>query len=370
MRATRAIIHLDNLQHNIRLVQEQVGRKVKICIAVKADAYGHGAVEVAQAGIKSGVFALGVATVLEGIELRQADIKSPILLYSLPIPEEIPEIVKYDITPLVADEDFIIALQELSVLQNKVIEVHIKVDTGMGRIGCQPEDTHKLARLISECSNLKLAGVCTHFPAADKKERSFTLKQIEILKRVVAQLKENNINPGIIHAANSGAIIDQPEAYFDMVRPGIMLYGYYPSQEQKRILPLKPVMELITKVVFIKKVKKGTPVSYGMTYKTGEETKIATLPLGYADGYNRLLSNKGDVFVKNKRYKICGRVCMDQCMIDIGIKSDIKLYEDVTLFGPNPQGPDGEEIAILLNSIPYEVTCNISKRVPRIYLSS
>jgi alanine racemase len=256
MRATRAIIHLDNLQHNIRLVQEQVGRKVKICIAVKADAYGNGAVEVAQAGIKSGVFALGVATVLEGIELRQADIKSPILLYSLPIPEEIPEIVKYDITPLVADEDFIIALWLLS------------------------------------------------FTGAKK---NFAVK----------------------------------------ARYGI---NY--------------------KSCLYKKSKKGTPVSYGMTYKTGEETKIATLPLGYADGYNRLLSNKGDVFVKNKRYKICGRVCMDQCMIDIGIKSDIKLYEDVTLFGPNPQGPDGEEIAILLNSIPYEVTCNISKRVPRIYLSS
>ena len=261
-------------------------------------------------------------------------------------------------------------VQEQSALQNKVTEVHIKVDTCMGRTGCSPDDTLKLARLIIKCSNLKLAGVCTHFPSADTKDKSFTQKQIEVLKKVVALLKNNNINPGIVHAANSGAIIDLSEAYFDMVRPGIMLYGYYPSQEQKRILPLKPVMELVTKVVFIKKVKKGTPVSYGMTYKTGEETKIATLPLGYADGYNRLLSNKAAVLVNNKCYKISGRICMDQCMINIGLKSDIKLYEDVTLFGPNSRGPDGEEIALLLNTIPYEVTCNISKRVPRIYLSS
>lgn len=311
---------------------------------------------------------LGVATVAEGVELVEANINASILLYSLPAPEEIPDVVANDLVPFAITKEFIEQFQHEAKKQNKNLLVHLKIDTGMGRIGCQPEDAVKFAKMITEKPNLKLGGVCTHLSVADAFNRRPTLQQIAILKDCVSKIRDIGIDPGIIHAANSGAIIGSEEAFFDMVRPGIMIYGYYPSSEQERIISLKPPMAFVTKVVFLKKVRKDTPISYGMTYKTKSETIIATLPVGYADGYNRLLSNKGEVFIKGKLYKISGRVCMDQCMVDLGTDSDVNLYDDVVLFGPGSECMDAEKIARLINTIPYEVTCLVSKRVPRIYV--
>lgn len=365
-RATRALIHLDNFKHNIRQIKSRTGKDIQICAAVKADAYGHGAVEICKAAIKEGVHCFGVATLEEGLELRNSGIKNPVIMYSLPFPDEMKDIVNSEISVFIADKKSIDLLAEESRKQQKPVNVHLKIDTGMGRIGCKPEDSIMLASYIKE-KKLNLEGVCTHFPVSDEKTNDFTAKQIGIFNNCIENICDKVVVPRSVHAANSGAIIGYPDSYFNTVRPGIMLYGYYPSKEQKRILELKPVMEFVTKVSFIKTVEKDTPVSYGMTYRTKQKTKIATLPVGYADGYSRLLSNKAKVKINNKLYPVAGRVCMDQTMIDIGLDADINPGDDVMLFGADMI--TAEDTAYLMNTIPYEVTCLISKRVPRIYIS-
>lgn len=365
-RATRAVIHLDNLKHNIRQIKKHIGKNIKIYAAVKADAYGHGALEVSRAAVEEDVFSFGVATVQEGTELRNAGIKQPVIMYSLPFPEELEDIVKSEISVFVTDKKSIELLGKEAYKNKKTARVHLKIDTGMGRIGCAPEDAYLLAGLISQNKNLRLEGVCTHFPVSDENKNNFTLNQLKIFNSSVKKIIDSGINPGDIHTANSGAIIGFPDSYFNAVRPGIMLYGYYPSHNQMRILDLKPVMELKTKVGFIKTVEKDTPISYGMTYKTKAKTRIAILPVGYADGYSRLLSNRGKVKIKGNYYPVAGRVCMDQIMIDIGLDSNIEAGDDVVLFGPGAQ--TAEDIADIMDTIPYEVTCLVTKRVSRVYM--
>ncbi len=368
MRATRAVIRLDNLRHNIQTVKCHVGDRVRLCMAVKADAYGHGAVRVAREALKAGVAALGVATVDEGLELRSAGIEAPVFLFSLPAENEIKALVQAGLVPFCADRDFIRLCSAQAQKQGRTLEVHLKVDTGMGRIGCTPEEAPELAGLIGSLPGLILGGICTHFPVSDSNDPGYTLSQTHILQRVIERVRKAGIRPGTVHAANSGAIIDKPETYFDMVRSGIILYGYYPSHNQPRPLNFKPVMELMTQICFLKKVPAGTAISYGRTYTTTAETWIATLPLGYADGYNRLLSNRAEVLINGRRYPLAGRVCMDQIMVDLGTSTDFTVGQDVMLFGAAQGGPDAEEIADFLDTIPYEVTCLITKRVPRVYV--
>lgn len=338
-------------------------------MAVKADAYGHGAISISRAAIDAGVQCLGVAAVEEAAELRDAGIACPIILFSLPLPGEIPALFYYRIIPVVASKEFVLLCNQEGKRNNSILDVHLKIDTGMGRIGCHPEDAAAIAQTIKECRYVNMGGICTHFPGSDLKDNSFAHSQVRLFDNIIQQIKENGIDPGIIHAANSRAIINMPEACYDMVRPGILLYGYYPSKEQKRSFNVKPVMELKAKISFIKTVPPDTPISYGMTYRTKRMTKIATISVGYGDGYSRLLSNRGEMLIKGKRYPIAGRVCMDQCMVDIGLTSDIALYDDVTLFGP-PPAPTAEEIADIMETIPYEVTCLITKRVPRTYVAA
>jgi len=368
MRATKAIIRLDNLRHNIGIIQTHVGKNSAICMAVKANAYGHGAIRIAKTAIAAGIKALGVATVDEGLDLRKAGISAPLYLFSLPCDTEIEALVTSGLIPFCTDENIINKYNAAAKQQHKIITVHLKVDTGMGRIGCAPQNAVELATLISSCTYLELGGICTHFPIADSGDARFTKAQIDILKNVIFKLQQQGIRVNIIHAANSGAIIDKPESYFNMVRPGIILYGYYPSHDQARILDVKPVMELKTQISFIKKVAKGTSISYGRTYITKAETYIATLPIGYGDGYSRLLSNRADVFIEGRRYPVAGRVCMDQIMIDLGPKTDLTVGREVVLFGAAQGAPDAEEIADLMETIPYEVTCLITARVPRVYI--
>jgi alanine racemase len=368
MRATQAVIYLDNLTHNINNIKKRIPPGTRICLAVKADAYGHGAIEISKTAINAGVQCLGVATVQEAIELREAGIVCPVILFSLPLPGEISALFYYHIIPVVASKDLVLLCEQEGKQNDSILDVHLKIDTGMGRIGCHPDKAVFIAQTIKECSFVNLGGICTHFPGSDLVDNSFARTQVQVFNDVIRQIKEKGIDPGIIHAANSGAIINMPEALYNMVRPGILLYGYYPSKEQKRSIDVKPVMELKTKISFIKTVPPDTPVSYGMTYRTKETTRIATIPAGYGDGYSRLLSNRGEVLIKGKRYPVVGRVCMDQSMIDIGPSSDIGLYNDVTLFGPTPPAPTAEEIADIMGTIPYEVTCLIAKRVPRVYI--
>jgi alanine racemase len=370
MRATRAIIYLNYLRSNLNIIKETVGPGVKICLAVKADAYGHGVIPVVQTALEEGIDAFGVATVDEGLEIRQAGLKATLLLFSLPVPAELPTLVSENIIPFVAGLDLIERLEQEAERQRKQVAVHLKVDTGMGRIGCSPADAPDLARTIAGSPWLTLAGICTHYPGADMRDEAFTLHQLALFQDVVAKIQTSGVHLPITHTANSGAIIGYPPSLYNLARPGIMAYGYYPSDEQARQLALKPVMELVTKVVFIKTVEAGTPLSYGMTYRTRQKTKIATLAVGYGDGYSRLLSNCGEVAMGGKRYPVVGRVCMDQCLVDIGLNSDVRLYDDVVLFGPHAPAPDAEELAARMKTIPYEVTCLVSKRVPRVFQKS
>ncbi|MBB6482438.1 alanine racemase [Spirochaeta isovalerica] len=371
-RATRARIYLKNIDHNLDCIRKLIGPERKICTAVKADAYGHGAVEVSKRALEWGVDFLAVATVSEAIILREAGIEAPIILFSIAMDREIEQIVSYNLTPFVADPVYTNRIHEEAVRQKKTINVHLKIDTGMGRIGVQPDEAVDLAGTIVRSAGMRLEGVCTHFPVSDSPEREdidFTREQIRIFNQAVESIRKRGIDPGIVHAANSGAIIAHPDAHFDMVRPGICLYGYYPDQRMdKSPADFKPVMELISRPAFIKKVKRGTSISYGRTWKAPADTWIASLPAGYADGYNRLLSSKAEVSIGGKRFPVAGRVCMDQFMIDLGPETDITVNVEVILFGPGQGSPDAAEIGGMTGTIPYEVTCAINKRVPRDYV--
>jgi alanine racemase len=364
MRATRAVIYLENLKNNIKNIKTFLRQRALFCLAVKADAYGHGLIQISKTAAEAGIDYLAVATVQEGEELRDAGIKIPILLYSLPIIEELDTIVQKNIIPMVSDFKLVEELDRIGKKQEKFVPVHLKIDTGMGRIGCKPNEAKIIVDKIHTLDHIKLKGVSTHFPTADLPNDSFTIKQIETFSKTISHIEK----PGIIHAANSGGLLYYPDSYFDMVRPGLLSYGYYPHKGSPRLLDVKPVMQLESQIVFLKKVSADTPISYGRTYLTKQDTTIGTIPIGYGDGYFRSLSNISEVYIKGKRYPVAGRICMDQFMVDLGSQPDISLYDKVILFGAQAGGPDAQEVSEWAGTIPYEITCSVSKRVPRIYL--
>jgi alanine racemase len=367
MRATRTVIHLEHLRHNLRLIRSRVGER-DICLAVKADGYGHGAVETAKAALKEGVKAFAVATLDEALELREAGIGGLLLVLSPLLPEEMPEAAAQSLSLVVGDRGMAETYRDCCSERGILGKVHLKIDTGMGRYGCAPEEAAELAGFIASTGSLSLEGTCTHFPSADGGDETFTQAQIDLFTKAVEEIQRGGTDPGILHAANSGGILGHCQSWLTMVRPGIIAYGYYPSRDQERDLALTPVMEFETRVLFIKRVPPGTSISYGRTWKAKRTTFIATLPAGYADGYNRLLSNRGRVAIRGKSYPVAGRVCMDQTMVDLGPETEVRLHDRAVLFGPEPPAPTAEEIAEMLGTIPYEVTCWTAKtRVPRIF---
>jgi alanine racemase len=369
MRATRAIIHLDAFRRNIRLVRSRIGPGRKLCVPVKADGYGHGAVPLAKTALEEGAAFLAVATVEEGAELRRAGIDAAILLLSVPIPEEIPELAAHRLTPLVGDPDFVTALNAAAEGSAEPLTVHLKVDTGMGRVGCPPESAADLARLIATQKGLRLGGVATHLAVSDSlkaEDQRYTKEQLGRFSSAVAAIRAAGIDPGLVHAANTGALAFHEDAFFDMVRPGILLYGYAPKGAEK-ILPVRPVMELVSGVVFIKQVRKGDSVSYGRTWVADRDTTIATIPVGYGDGLPRRLSGQGfRVRINGAWYPLAGRICMDQCMLDLGPGAAVRRWDTVTLFGGDALS--AADIADMLGTISYEITCGVNKRAPRIYV--
>ncbi|MDR0784552.1 MAG: alanine racemase [Treponema sp.] len=368
MRATQAVVHIDRFRKNIALVQEKVGA-CRLLAPVKADAYGHGAAPLARAALDAGCFYLAVATVSEGAELRDAGVDAPVLLLSLPLPEELDAVVSLDITPLVGDAEFAELLARAA--KGRRLPVHLKIDVGMSRLGCRPEDAVTLARFVDSRPQLEITGTATHLEVSDSLDTGdveYTLRQIEKFQNAVESIKRSGINPGVVHAAASGGVLQRPEAYFDMARPGILLYGYAPSPALNNF-PVEPVMELKSNVVFIKRIKKGESVSYGRTWTAAKDTVVGTIPVGYGDGLPRLVSNKHSVLIRGKRYPLVGRICMDQCVVDLGRDSDIEKierWEEVTVFGAKP-ALSAEDIAVAVGTIPYEITCNVNKRVPRVY---
>ncbi len=366
MRATRALIHLDRFIRNIDSIRACVGRS-RICLAVKADAYGHGAVEIAKSAVEAGVSQFAVATCDEALELRECGIAAPILLLNPPVVGEIPTIIERGVGCVVADRRLIDAFSDAAKRVGSPARLHLAVDTGMGRIGCSTDRASALGRLIASDRRLRLEGVCTHFAASDTDDE-YTREQIRRFDRCIAEIRAVGVDPGVVHAANSAGLLRHKAGRYDMVRPGIIAYGYRPSRAMELSIEVAPVMEFVSKLVFIKRVPAGTPISYGMTFRADRETVIGTVAAGYGDGYNRLLSNRGSVAVRGKRYPVVGTVCMDQFMIDLGPDPDVSLYDDVVMFGPFPPAPDAEEIAGMCGTIAYEITCGIGKRVPRIHL--
>ena len=372
MRATQAHINLDNLHENINTIKKYVKQGTKLCCAVKADGYGHGAVRVSVAALKAGASFLAVASISEGIELREAGIVAPILSLSLPLKDEIPSLIVHSITPLVFDTEFIDQLNDVAISMHRKIPVHLKIDTGMGRVGCSKEEASTLAKKIAVSEGLYLEGVCTHLACADsliEDDIAYTKKQINNFSYAVDQIKKEGINPGILHCSNSGAIFLHPEAHFDMVRPGIVIYGYSSCAKEMGI-ELKPVMEFSSQIVAIKHFKKGDSVSYDRTWVANEDCDIGVIPAGYADGLLRRLSPGLEVSINGKMYPIVGRICMDQCMVYLGKNYDVKRWDKVIFFGPEKNCNTAEDLANSIETISYEILCGVNKRVPRIYIDT
>jgi len=374
IRPTRVEIDLKAIAHNIQAIRKKVGGTVKIMAVIKADGYGHGATEVAKVALQSGANYLGVAIPEEGIELRLSGIKAPVLILGLTPPEKVQEVVKYNLTATLSTTELAEALSAEAQKLGQVAKVHIKIDTGMSRIGVPPEDAVNFVKQILQLKAIEIEGIFTHFSVSDSisnaEDKTFTELQIDKFKQVVARLEENGIQIPVKHAANSAGVLNFPSSYFDMVRPGIIIYGLYYSSGVAVAENLQPAMTFKTAIIHLKTVAPETSISYGRTFTTEKESIIATLPVGYADGYNRLLSNKGEVLIKGTRAPIVGRVCMDMTMIDVSHVPEVKIGDEVVLFGKqgNAEIPM-DEIADKTNTIVNEVACSIGKRVPRIYLT-
>jgi len=364
-RATRAIIDLGAISHNIAEIRKKTGSRRNLMAVVKADGYGHGAVEVSQVALRSGADWLGVALPEEGQQLREAGIEAPILVVGLIQPEEVHKVVRSKLAQAVASIKLLEALDYEAGRASMKVNVHIKLDTGMARIGIKPEDAVSFARKVRSFKNLNLEGVFSHFATADEKDKAFSKHQLQLFEQAINDLHAAGIEIPKRHIANSAALLDLPESYYDMVRPGIMIYGLYPSREVSHSIELKPAMTFKTKISAVKVVPPGTPISYGRTFITKRRATVATLPVGYADGYSRLLSNHAEVLIKGRRVPVIGTVCMDMCMIDVSNIEDVQPGDEVILFGGDLTV---DEIAAKIGTINYEVVCAVSKRVPRIYI--
>lgn len=370
MRLTKAIINLKYLKNNFLNIRKKVGN-AKIMAVVKADAYGHNVKYVTETFNSLGknkpeYFA--VAIVEEGIELRELGIKQPILIFDPVNKSTVNFLLKHDLIPTVFTENHLnILIREKKKLKlNKQIKVHVKINTGMNRLGVDLDKAVDFIKKLNLKKDFIIDGIYTHFASSDVKEDKFTKSQIKNFNTIIKTLKEQKINYGLAHAANSGAILNFPEAYFDMVRPGISLYGYYPSHQTLESIKLYPVLSLVSKVSTVTQIKKGDTVSYNRKFKTTKPTKIISVSLGYADGFRRGLTNKAKGIIKGKVYNQIGAVTMDRIMFDVG-NDKIKINDDVILIGEKGKFKiDAWDWADILDTIPYEITCGISKRVQRV----
>lgn len=356
-----AEIDLKFLSHNIKEVRKRTGKR-SILAVVKANAYGHGAVEVSRFLLREGVSMLGVAFTQEAIQLREGGIDTPILVFFDKY--NIEAYLKYNLIPTVFDFTTAKEISDKAYKQNLQIPIHVKVDTGMGRVGFDVKTALTAILRIVRLKNIRLEGLMSHFSDADLQDKYFALQQIKDFKRIVSSLKAKGIIFKYIHMANSAAVLTMPEAYFNAVRPGIMLYGYGCSKDNN----LKPVLSLKSSILFLKQVPAGTPISYGRTFITKRKSIIATVPIGYADGYNRRLSNQGEVLINGRRAPVVGRVCMDTVMVDVTDIPDINKDSEVVLIGRSGKEEiTAADIAEKIGSIPYEVLTSIGQRVKRIY---
>jgi alanine racemase len=363
-----ALIDLRILEENFNTIKGKLPPDVRIMGVVKADAYGHGMVKIAEKLQSIGAGYLGVATIDEGVELRSHGIKVPILVMSGLLPwEDLKPVLSNDLTLVVYDMATLKKIKEASGHMNGALGIHLKIDTGMGRLGFDPKGLSPLIKELGDSKNLEVAGIMSHFASSERRDK-YGIGQVEAFKNVLETFQKQSIGPGLVHMANSGALANYPEAYFSMVRVGVNLYGSHAAWELKEKIPLRPVMKLISRIALIREFPPECSLSYGRTYTTKRATKVAFIPVGYSDGYPRALSNKGFVLVKDQRCPVVGRVCMDWVLVDINGIDGVSLGDEVVLMGISvSEGITVDEIAELTGTIPYEILCKISKRIPRIY---
>lgn len=372
-------IDIDAVEHNVKEIKGLLKGSTRLMGVVKADAYGHGVIETAEVILESGADELAVAYIDEAIQIRKGGINVPVLILGSSSCDVTPELVEYNIMPSVYDRTFAEALSREAVSQNKTAKIHIKVDTGMSRIGFlydSSEENRQKAfdeiMYISKLPNIFVEGIFTHFASSDEKDRTYTYMQFERFKSLTDRLEKGGLKIPTRHVCNSAAIMQFPEMHLDMVRAGVIMYGLYPSDEvDKNAAGLIPAMSLKTRVIHVKEVCEGTSVSYGRTFKTQKKTKLATIAIGYADGYSRLLSGKAEILVSGQRARQVGRICMDQCMIDASDVNNINVGDVVTLFGSDSGAVlPVEEIAGKIGTVNYEIVCVVGKRIPRIYIKN
>ena len=370
---TWAEIDLDALKHNIKEIRKITNKNSLIMATVKADAYGHGVFDCAKVLLENGADRLAVACLDEAIQLRRNGITAPILILGTSVDEEITDIIENDIICTVYDIRFAKKISEVAKKLKKIAKIHIKLDTGMTRIGyvCGVNDDKITDEIIeiSKLENILVEGIFSHFSTSDEEKKDYTMLQFERFTKICDILKQKGLDIPIKHIANSAAIMMYPETHMDMVRAGVILYGLYPSNEvDKSKIVLKKVMTVKSKIARVTEICDNRGVSYGKTYITEGKTKIATIPIGYADGYARRLSGKAKVVVKKEKCDVIGRICMDQCMIDVTNVNNINAGDEVIIFGAETVTAD--TLASWLDTINYEIVCMMSKRIPRIFIQN
>ncbi|MDA3734116.1 alanine racemase [Niameybacter massiliensis] len=366
-----AEVSTEAIRHNYHEIRKVIPHNTQIMSIVKADGYGHGAIEIAKIFQDEGADCFAVAIAKEGEELREAGIEKPILVLGYTPAADIEALIQYDLTQTVFSYEMAEFISEEAAKFNKSVNVHIKVDTGMGRIGflADPQSVEEIKR-IATLPNINMEGIFTHFSTADESDPSYTKEQWSIFTGFLNELHEAGIEFPIVHAANSAAVMVHSYAYVNMVRPGIIMYGYYPSDYLfGKKINLQPAMTLKTQVVHVKTLGEGHYIGYGRKFCTPREMKVATIPIGYADGYSRRLSNKGRVLIRGQYANVLGNICMDQFMVDVTHIDDISVGDEVVVFGSQGDKTVSiEELARLTDTINYEIMCMIGKRVPRIYV--
>lgn len=367
MRLTRAEITLTALRENLEGIRRKVGQGVRIMGIVKANGYGHGMVEISRALVSFGIDYLGVGFLEEGIFLREKGVRIPILVLGGVLGNQVRQFLEYDLDITVSSWEIAERIErEVQETNNSRARVHLKVDTGMERIGVHAEGARHFIETVCRLPHLEPVGIYSHFASSDAGDKTFAFEQLERFTALLETLGTEGIEFPLTHMANSGAILDLPQSYFTMVRPGIMLYGVFPTKETSLSVPLSPVLSLKSKVVYVKEVPKGRSISYGRAFITSKKTRIATVPVGYGDGYPWRLTNNAEVLIQGKRFRVVGAVCMDQLMIDLGDDTTIHVGDDVVLIGRD----GAEEVTVTdlasgAGTIPYEILTGIAARVPR-----
>jgi alanine racemase len=369
IRPTHVEVNLRRITENYRAIERAVGG-AKVMAILKANAYGHGLVEVARHLVSLGAPYLGVAFLEEGILLRQAGIEAPILVMGGIIGNQVPLFLRHNLTLTASSVDKLRQIDEAAGALGLTAKVHLKVDTGMERIGVHHFSADKLLEAALACSCCVVEGLYSHFASSDAADLGFARQQLSRFLEVLGRYEQRGIpRPPLCHIANSGAILQLPESHLDLVRPGILLYGVYPSEEARRSIPVRPALSWRSRVVYFKVVGPGQPVSYGSTWKSETQVRLVTVPVGYGDGYFRAMSGKAEVILRGKRYPVVGRICMDQLMVNLGWDSAYN-NDEVLLIGEDPSTGAQircEDLAAWADTIPYEILTNINTRVPRIY---